>query len=69
MNRDPIVSLTGPSSEEEGHAHLLVYRLASRIEIVVTEEHGADSSVLLSEDQARELISALTAAVDRGPSR
>jgi hypothetical protein len=64
-SREPIVSLTGPSGEEEGAAHLLVYRLGSQIEILVTEENGADSSVLLSEEQARKLGSALTANLDK----
>jgi hypothetical protein len=68
ISREPIISLAGPSGEEEGDAHLLVYRLGSQIEMVVTEENGADSSVLLSEEQARELVCALTAALNQRAS-
>jgi hypothetical protein len=64
-NREPIASLTGQAVEEEGEAHLLVYWLGSRIEIVVTERHGADGTVLLTKDQARQLGQLLLDAADQ----
>jgi hypothetical protein len=64
-SRELVVSLTGLSVEEKGDAHLLVYRLGSQIEIVVIEENGADASVLLFEEQARAIASALRANLDK----
>jgi hypothetical protein len=65
--REKIATLMGSSSEEPAEAWLLAYWLGSKIEIVVTEEHGAHAAVLLSKDQARELARALGAALDNGP--
>jgi hypothetical protein len=62
--RKPIVTLTGPAIEEGGEAWLLVGWIGSQIEIVVSEEKGADSTVLLSKDQARALSRAITTALD-----
>jgi hypothetical protein len=63
--RGPIVTLTGPSVEEDGDACLLAYWLGSQIEIVVTEKDGASGTVLLSEEQARDLARSLAAALDK----
>jgi hypothetical protein len=64
-DRDPIVAIVGSAVEDDGAAHLLLYRLGSRIEIVVIEEEGADASMFLSEEQARELCSTLTTALEK----
>jgi hypothetical protein len=63
--REPIATLMGQAVEEEGEAHLLAYWLGSGIEIVVTERHGADATVLLSKEQARQLGQLLLDAADQ----
>jgi hypothetical protein len=64
--RETIVALSGAA--HEGNAWLLAARLDSQIEIAVTEEKGADSSVLLSKAQAIDLARILMVALDQQPS-
>ena len=61
-NRELVVRVdgTGPDS---GRASVFVYRLGSQIEIVATEEHNGDASVLLSEASARVLLRSLMAVL------
>ena len=63
--RKTIVALTGTATD--GNAWLQAAWLDSEIEITVTEEKGADSSVVLSKLQAYDLARLILAAL-RPPS-
>jgi len=58
-----IVRLDGEDLDGDASS-LLLYRLESTVEVVATEEHGADAVVVLSREQARNLARSLTAAID-----
>jgi hypothetical protein len=63
--RKTIVAFSG--SGEDGNAWLQAAWLDSQIEITVTEEKGADSSVVLSKDQVLDLSRVLMAALGELP--
>ncbi len=64
--RKTIVALTGTATD--GNAWLQAAWLDSEIEITVTEEKGADSSVVLSKLQAYDLARVILAALRPPPS-
>jgi hypothetical protein len=64
--RETIAALSG--SAETGNAWLQAALLESQIEITVTEEAGAESSIVLSRAQVIDLARLLMAAMDRQPS-
>ena len=63
MTRESIIRLDGTDLDDRA-AVLLVYRLSTRIEVVVTEEHGPDAVVVISREQAKELTRKLLAELD-----
>jgi hypothetical protein len=63
--RRTIVAFIG--SAKEGNAWLQAAWVDSQIEITVSEEKGADSSSLLSQDQARNLAHMLLRAIGHLP--
>jgi hypothetical protein len=49
-----------------GVSVVLAYRFGQQVELVVTEEHGGEASVLLTHAQAEQLATAILASLDRG---
>ena len=62
-NRKLIIRLDG-QNHDAGNSSLLVYLLNGKLEVVASEEHGADAVVILSREQAQSLIRALMVAAD-----
>jgi hypothetical protein len=63
--RETIIALSG--SVEDGNSWLLAAWLDSQIEISVTEEKGADASVVLSKNQVLDLSRVLMKALGEPP--
>lgn len=59
--RELIVRIDSTASHDE--ASLLVYRLRSHIEFVVTEKLGGDASVLLSKEEVSKLLHTLASTL------
>ena len=66
MEQRKPIALIGGKGSDDGTASVLVYRLGTSIEIVATEEGAGDAAVFLTEAQAKELVRALTAALEGG---
>jgi hypothetical protein len=64
--RETIVALCGTA--RDGNAWLQAAWLDSQIEITVTEDPGADATIVLSKAQAIDLARLLMAALDQLPS-
>ena len=63
VDRTQILRLDGRDHDADPSS-LLVHGCGGEIEVVVTEERGADAVVVLSREQARALARALLESVD-----
>jgi hypothetical protein len=61
--RKLIIRLDGQDLDA-GVSVLVVHQIEGKVEVVVTEQHGSDSVVVLSREQVQSLARALTVALD-----
>jgi hypothetical protein len=67
-NRELIIRLDG-QNHDAANSSLLVYLVNGKLEVVATEEHGSDTVVVLSREQAQSLTRALMVATEADPGQ
>ncbi len=67
VDRKPILQLSGKTLKGSP-AILLLYELDGNVEFVVTERHGGDARVVISNAQLSELLQELRISLESGES-